>query len=118
MIAITSIDGNLDGRLDERFGRAQKIIIYDPETKESHVIDNKLNLNASHGAGIQTAQNIAGAGVKVVLTGHLGPNAYRVLNAAGIEAYAASNMTGIEALNAYKEGKLVRLTGADVEGHN
>ena len=29
MIAVTSIDGNLEGRLDERFGRAQKILIYD-----------------------------------------------------------------------------------------
>jgi predicted Fe-Mo cluster-binding NifX family protein len=117
MIAITSIDGTLEGMLDERFGRAQKIIVYDPETKNSKVIDNKLNMSASQGAGIQTAQNIVNAGVKIVLTGHAGPNAFRVLNAAGIEAYAALNMTGREAIEAFKNGKLVKLTGADVEGH-
>lgn len=117
MIAITSTDGTLEGMLDERFGRAQKIIVYDTETKKSKVIDNKLNMNASQGAGIQTAQNIVNAGVKVVLTGHLGPNAYRVLNAAGIEAFSASDMTAMEALKAFEEGKLVKLSGSDVEGH-
>ena len=33
-IAITSVDGTLEGKVDERFGRARKIIVYDTETKE------------------------------------------------------------------------------------
>lgn len=117
MIAITSIDGTIEGGLDERFGRAKKIILYDPEKQNINVIDNKLNMSASQGAGIQTAQNIIDAGVKVVISGHLGPNAFRVLNAAGIEAFAASNITVKDAIEAYRNGKLIKLTGSDVEGH-
>ena len=38
-IAITSTDGTLEGRVDERFGRARKLIIYEPETKKVEVVD-------------------------------------------------------------------------------
>ena len=117
MIAITSIDGTLEGGLDERFGRAQKILIYDPETKNSKVIDNKLNMGASQGAGIQTAQNVIDSGAKIVISGHLGPNAFRVLNAAGIEAYSAAGMTVQEALMAFAERKLEKMSSANVQGH-
>jgi len=117
MIAVTSVDGTLDGKLDERFGRAQKIMVYDPATKDSRVIDNKLNMSASQGAGIQTAKNIIDAGAKIVISGHVGPNAFNVLKAAGIEMYTASNMSVREALKAFEDGKLINLTGADVGGH-
>jgi predicted Fe-Mo cluster-binding NifX family protein len=48
------------------------------------VIENP-NIEAAHGAGIQTAQLITSQNVKTVLTGNCGPNAERVLKAAGIE---------------------------------
>jgi predicted Fe-Mo cluster-binding NifX family protein len=117
MIAITSIDGTLEGMLDERFGRAQKIIVYDSTAKKSRVIDNKLNMSASQGAGIQTAQNIINAGAKAVISGHVGPNAFKVLAAANIEIYTASNITVLDAFKALEDGKLIKLTGADVQGH-
>ncbi|MFH0975166.1 MAG: NifB/NifX family molybdenum-iron cluster-binding protein [Spirochaetota bacterium] len=117
MIALSSTDGTLDGRMDERFGRAKKFVIYNSETQESKVIDNKLNMDAPQGAGIQTAQNVINAGAKIVISGHMGPNAFKVLAAAGIEAYVASDMTCSEALKAFKEGKLIKLTDANVSGH-
>ena len=87
------------------------------ENKTSKVIDNKLNMGASQGAGIQTAQNVIDSGAKIVISGHLGPNAFRVLDAAGIEAYSATDMTVQQALDALEEKKLQKLNGADVEGH-
>ncbi len=116
-IAITSADGKLDGMVDERFGRTKKIIIFDTETNSHETIDNTTNMNASQGAGIQTAQNVVQAGAGAVISGHLGPNAFRVVSAAGIEVFTASNATVREALESYKNGKLSKLAGADVEGH-
>ncbi|HON86522.1 MAG TPA: DUF134 domain-containing protein [Syntrophorhabdaceae bacterium] len=116
-IAITSTDGTMEGMVDERFGRCKKFIVYDTETKTHTVIDNSLNMGAAQGAGIQTAQNIINSGAKIVISGHLGPNAYRVLNSAGIDIYTASNMTVIQAIAAYEQGKLNKLSGPDVSGH-
>jgi predicted Fe-Mo cluster-binding NifX family protein len=116
-IAITSIDGTMEGMLDERFGRARKIIIYDTETKDASTADNTVNLNAAQGAGIQSAQNILNAGAKAVISGHLGPNAYKVLHGAGVEIYTATGMTVSDALAAFEQGKLNKLSDADVSGH-
>ena len=116
-IAITSTDGTLDGMVDERFGRAKKIVIVDIDANNQETVDNVQNMNAAQGAGIQTAQNVVNAGAKAVISGHLGPNAFRVVSAAGIDVFTASNMTVREAIESYKKGKLSKLAGADVEGH-
>lgn len=116
-IAVTSMDGTPEGMVDERFGRARKVVVYDETTMVYETVDNTPNMNSPQGAGIQTAQNVAQAGARVVISGHLGPNAFRVLQTAGIEAYAATRMTVKEALQAFREGKLTKLAGADVQGH-
>jgi len=116
-IAITSVDGTLEGMVDERFGRSRKLIIYDLETKEHTVTDNAINMGAAQGAGIQSAQNVVNAGAKAVVSGHLGPNAFRVLQAAGVDVYVVSNMTIAQVIQAYEQGKLAKLAGPDVNGH-
>lgn len=116
-IAVTSTDGTLDGMVDERFGRAKKIVLINLDDGSRATVDNVQNMNAAQGAGIQTAQNIVHAGAKVVISGHLGPNAFRVISAAGIEVYTAASMTVREAVESYKNGSLPKLAGADVEGH-
>jgi predicted DNA-binding protein (UPF0251 family)/predicted Fe-Mo cluster-binding NifX family protein len=116
-IAVTSSDGMVDGMVDERFGRAKKIILFDTTDGSHSVIDNTPNMNAPQGAGIQTSQNIVNAGAQAVISGHLGPNAFRVLRVAGIPAYTATNMSVKEAMERYREEKLSKLEGADVEGH-
>ena len=116
-IAITSTDGTLEGMVDERFGRSRKLIIYDRENKSHEVIDNMQNMNAPQGAGIQSAQNVVNSGATTVISGHLGPNAFRVLQSAWVEVYTASNMPVSEAIGAFEEGKLAKLTGPDVGGH-
>lgn len=116
-IAITSADGTLDGMVDERFGRAKKIVVVDAQTNSQETVDNLPNMNAAQGAGIQTAQNVIQSGAQAVISGHLGPNAFRVLSAAGVEVFTASAMTVREALEAHSNGRLAKLAGADVEGH-
>lgn len=116
-IAITSADGTLDGMVDERFGRSKKIVVVDAQTNSQETVDNLPNMNAAQGAGIQTAQNVIQSGAQAVISGHLGPNAFRVLSAAGVEVFTASAMTVREALEAHSNGRLAKLAGADVEGH-
>ncbi len=116
-IAITSMDGTLEGMVDERFGRARKLIVYDMGTDTFEVAENLKQMNLAQGAGIQAAQNVVNLGVRTIISGHLGPKAFQVLRSAGIEAYSAVNMTVADAIKQYREGNLNKLSGADVQGH-
>ncbi len=116
-IAVTSVDGTLDGPVDERFGRSRKFVIYDRETKEWRTMDNFPNTTSAQGSGIQSSRNIIDAGVGVVISSHLGPNAFEALRQAGVDVYSTSGMTVAEAIRAFGEKKLTRLTGPDVKGH-
>ena len=111
------LDGTLDGKIDERFGRARKIVFYDMETKEHSVVDNSMNLNAAQGAGIQAAQSVVRTGAKTIISGHFGPKAFQVIQMAGLEVYSATDMTVMEAIKGLEEGKLTKLAGADVQSH-
>jgi predicted Fe-Mo cluster-binding NifX family protein len=116
-IAFTTSGENLDAPLDSRFGRASKFILYDLEKDYFEVIDNRQNLNAAQGAGIQAAESIVRAGASGIVTGHCGPNAYRALRAAGIAIYSCGESTVGAALNAFRAGSLKPMESADVEGH-
>jgi predicted Fe-Mo cluster-binding NifX family protein len=116
-IAITSVDGTVEGKVDERFGRAKTFVVYDTDTEKYETVGNEQQMNLAQGAGIQTAQNVVNLGAQAILSGHVGPKAFQVLRAAGIEAYLATNMTVTDALARYREGSLQKLAGADVGGH-
>ena len=116
-VAVTAKEASVDGAVDQRFGRARYLIVVDTETCESEVHDNELNLNAAQGAGIQTAQNIAQTNVRAVLTGHVGPNAFRALSAAGIQVYTGLQSTVGQAIEELTAGRLNPVDSADVDGH-
>jgi len=116
-IAFTTSGENLDAPLDSRFGRASKFILYDLEKDSFEVIDNRQNLNAAQGAGIQAAEAVVRAGASGIVTGHCGPNAYRALSTAGIAIYSCGEATVAAALKAFRAGGLQPIESADVEGH-
>jgi len=116
-VAVTAKEASVDGAVDQRFGRARYLIVVDTETCESEVHDNQLNLNAAQGAGIQTAQNIAQTNVRAVLTGHVGPNAFRALSAAGVQVYCGVQGTVEQAIDEFQAGTLKQVDSADVDGH-
>lgn len=116
-IAVTSKGTNLDSEVDPRFGRAAYILIVDPETLEFEALDNKENVNALKGAGIQAARMVSDKGTDVLLTGFCGPNAFKAMKAANIGV--ANNASGSvrDAVKAYLDGKLPLSDEANVEGH-
>ncbi|MDX9715302.1 MAG: NifB/NifX family molybdenum-iron cluster-binding protein [Dissulfurispiraceae bacterium] len=116
-IAFTTAGDDLSAQLDSRFGRAPKFLIYDLVSGSFEIFDNKQNLNAAQGAGIQSAETVARLGANALVTGHCGPKAFKVLKAAGIKIYSASSQTVAEALESFKAGKFQELVGADVEAH-
>lgn len=116
-IAFTTSGADLSAELDPRFGRAQKFLIYDTDADAFEVVDNTQNLNAAQGAGIQAAQRIIAAGAQALVSGHCGPKAFRVLDAAGVKVYNTDAKTVEEALKLYMEGKLAESAGPDVGGH-
>ncbi len=78
-------DNGLNSLIDARFGRTSGFLIVD-DANEPQYISNEQNLNATQGAGIQAAQNVANTGAEVVITGNCGPKVFRVLSAASIKA--------------------------------
>ena len=93
------------------------MLVVDTETDGFEVHDNSMNLNAAQGAGIQTGQNIANLDVEAVITGNVGPNAFKTLNAANVKIFLAEKQTIAEAIDLFKTGKLKEVDQANVEGH-
>ncbi len=116
-VAISASADTLDSAVDPRFGRAARFILFDTETGAFEAHGNDESLGAGHGAGIQAAQAVARLGAQAVITGHCGPNAMRVLRAAGIAVLTFAGGTVAQAIDAYRAGALVSTESADVRGH-
>ena len=115
-IAVTSKGVDLDSEVDPRFGRAAYILVVDSETLSFEALDNKENVNAFKGAGIQAAKMVSEKGADVLLTGYCGPNAFKAMNAAKVGVANDASGTVREAVAAYVAGKLPLAEDANVEG--
>ncbi len=105
-IAISSSGKKLSDPVDERFGRAAYLLIYDTEAKQFSALDNQSNVEAASGAGPQAVDFIATHGVEVLLTGNVGPKAAMALHAAKIKSYAVTGISAKEAIDRYERGEL------------
>jgi predicted Fe-Mo cluster-binding NifX family protein len=116
-LVMTSTGDTLTCTLDPRFGRARYFIAVDTETGAFEAHDNRQNLQAAQGAGIQAAQSVVDMGAEAVVTGNVGPKAFRVLDAAGIAVYLCGEASVEEALERFRKGELKAVDGANVGGH-
>lgn len=108
-IAVSATSGSLDAQIDPRFGRCQYLVIVDTETMNFEVLPNMAG-GAMGGAGIQAAQTVASRGVKAVLTGSVGPNAFQALSAAGVDVITGVFGTVRESVERFKSGQLQETT--------
>lgn len=116
-LAFTTMGSDLSAALDPSFGRAANFLLFDLENQCVEVVDNRQNIEAAQGAGIQAAQTIVKAGVQALITGHCGPKAFRVLRAAGVKVFNTDAPTIAEALSRFRAGGLIEAQSANIEGH-
>ena len=116
-IIVTSQGKELSSEIDLRFGRAKWLIVFDTETKDFQVHDNEINLNAAQGAGIQTGLKISNLCADIVITGNVGPKAFKTLSVAKIKVFLTEKQTVQQAIDSYSSGKLKSVDQANVEGH-
>jgi len=108
----------LGAHVDARFGRAAYLVVVDSDTGSLvESVENHPNLQATAGAGIQTAQAAVETGADAVLCRHCGPKAFRVLAAAGVKVYLNATGTVSDAVGALGAGRLTEASEANVEGH-
>jgi predicted Fe-Mo cluster-binding NifX family protein len=115
-IAISSSGTDQSAQVDPRFGRCQYFIIVDTDSGTTEAIPNAAQL-AGGGAGIQAAQTIADQGAETVLTGNVGPNAHRALQAAKISVATGVSGTVSDAVKAFQEGKYKVTDSPTVQSH-
>lgn len=111
-VVISANGSDLDSPPSAVFGRCPTFIFVDPETLAFEALPNAA-IGAAGGAGVQAAQTVVQHGVQAVIAPSLGPNAFRVIQAAGIPTYRLEGETVRAVVEAFQAGKLERL---DVAG--
>lgn len=105
LLAISSSGETLESLVDPRFGRCAYYIVYDMDNGTFKVVEN-ISRNATGGAGIQAAQAVSDMKADVVITTNIGPNAFRVLQTAGIKVHSGVSGTVGKAIEDFKKGSL------------
>lgn len=115
-IAVTSTGLTLDNDVEARFGRCAYFLIIDTNTMQFEAIENP-NIALGGGAGIQSAQLMSEKGVKTVLTGNCGPNAFNVFGQAGIQVVVGVSGNIRNSVERFKAGDFASADGPNVQSH-
>jgi predicted Fe-Mo cluster-binding NifX family protein len=116
-VCITSTGHRGQDPVDPRFGRCAYFLIVDGPQGDFRAVENQARV-LGNGAGIQAAQTIVNLDVKVLITGDLGPNAFRVLSASGIRTFRSLGGTAEQVLSEYRSGKLSMIEAPTGPGHH
>jgi len=116
-VCVTSSGKELSSPIDPRFGRCTVFMIVDTETMQFEAVDNPA-MGARGGAGTWAGQLMNEHKVEAVLTGNVGPNAFNVLQAAGITIYTGISGTVQDALGQLRDGALSAVGGPSAAPHS
>ena len=115
-IVVSSQGGTLEAPASPVFGRCPTFVFVNSETMDIEALPNPA-MSQGGGAGIRAAQFVVNQGAEIVLTGSLGPNAFEVLQAAGVPGYLVGEGTVAQAVAAFQAGQLQPMAGANVAAH-
>jgi len=104
-IAISSKGTQESSLVDPRFGRCGHFAFHDTENASWSYAANAAE-GQGGGAGVVAVQQLIDAGVDVILTGSLGPNAYEAVSRAGLRAYKVSGVSLTRAVELLQLGEL------------
>ncbi|APH15739.1 dinitrogenase iron-molybdenum cofactor family protein [Clostridium sporogenes] len=108
-IAISSTGKTMENLLDMRFGRCEYFQIHDTESKEVKILENE-GQNASGGAGIVASNQLVDEKVDVIITGNFGPNAFGIIEKAGVKAYKCESISITSVIEKYNKGELEQIS--------
>lgn len=103
-ICISSQGEQRGSNVDPRFGRCAYFAFYDTDSGEYSFEPNRFAAGVG-GVGVQTSQYMAEKEVRAILTGQVGPNAFKTLNAAGVDVYPEADGTVEQAVQAFLNGE-------------
>jgi len=109
-IAISSNGKDIEGDVNELFGRCPYFIIAEIKNKKVigfEAIEN-ISKDKAGGAGISAAQNVVEKEVNAIISGNIGPRAMDVFRQFKIETYKGKGKIK-EVLQKFEEGKLEKL---------
>lgn len=115
-VVVSANGANLDAPASPVFGRCPMYVFVDTDTMESDAVENPA-IAASGGAGIQAAQFVVEQGARAVVTGNMGPNAFSVLQSAGVPIYLFGGGTVRQAVEAFQAGQLPQAGAASAPAH-
>jgi len=116
-ICVTSLGPDLAAGVDPKFGRCAYLIIVDPDSMEFEAVNNTAAA-ASGGAGPSAAKLVTDHGASVILTGNVGPNAFRALSAMNIKIGTGVTGTVREAVENFKKGNISFSDSATTADHS
>ncbi len=116
-ICVTSTGPTMQAPMDPRFGRCAWFIFTSLDGGETVTVENN-GRDSANGAGIQAAQLLVDRKIDMLITGAIGPNALRVLAAAGTRVFTCSAATCDDALSQLREGKLQEAVRPTAQGHH
>jgi len=105
-VLIAVQETTLDSPVAKRFGHAPYYLNVDLDSMYLQVIDNAEHHDETHAIIPQMAEN----GVKVFITGNIGPHAFELANSLNLQVAVARKMTAREALEKLQRGELEILT--------
>lgn len=114
-VAISASGPDKGSSIDEKFGRCPYFVMVDTDKMDFKTVENE-HKKESHGVGPQVVQMLSDMDVDAVITGNVGPNAYRTLNSANIRVYKATGKIS-KAVEKLNNGELDELDDETVGGH-
>ena len=111
-IAISAHGVEANSLLDMRFGRCKYFQIHNTDK----VLENNGQFSGG-GAGIAAAQQVLDENVDVIITGSLGPNAFKIIDKSGIKVYKCESIAVSSVLKKFEKGELKELTQSGPAHH-
>jgi predicted Fe-Mo cluster-binding NifX family protein len=112
-IAVSSKGKTLGSDVETRFSRSPFFVIVDTETEDLKALKNP-GASAKDAACVDAVELLIGKGVKAVLTGNVGHNAFVTLEDTAIRVYLGADGTVRETLENFNKRKLKRAKAPSV----
>lgn len=116
-VLVSSTGSEIESPVSPVFGRAPYYLLVDTEDMSSQSYINPATAQSS-GAGVEASQFVLEKEPDVVISSNIGPNAYRVLQAAEVPCFNVEGGSVKEAVEAFSREELSLLGQANASSHS